>query len=73
VDEANGRCHPQARPDAPDHEGDVAVPRRVQDCRDQLDFVSPHLYPKTGKVDDEIKLLIQFDWGKPIVIGETFP
>ena len=39
----------------------------------ELDFVSPHLYPKTGKVDEEIKLLKQFDWGKPIVIGETFP
>jgi hypothetical protein len=40
---------------------------------EQLDFVSPHLYPKTGKVDEELKLLQQFDWGKPIVIGETFP
>ncbi len=40
---------------------------------DQLDFVSPHLYPKTGRVDDEIELLQKFDWGKPIVIGETFP
>ena len=39
----------------------------------QLDFVSPHLYPKSGKVDEEIKLLKRFDWGKPIVIGETFP
>ncbi len=39
----------------------------------QLDFVSPHLYPKSNKVADEIKLLQKFDWGKPIVIGETFP
>ena len=38
-----------------------------------LDFVSPHLYPKTGKVDEEIELLKKFDFGKPIVIGETFP
>ena len=38
-----------------------------------LDFVSPHLYPKAKKVDDEIELLRQFDFGKPIVIGETFP
>jgi hypothetical protein len=29
--------------------------------------------PKAGKVDDEIKLLKQFAWGKPVVIGETFP
>jgi hypothetical protein len=40
---------------------------------EQLDFMSPHLYPKTGKVEEELKLLKQFDWGKPIVIGETFP
>ncbi|WP_197526776.1 cellulase family glycosylhydrolase [Pirellulimonas nuda] len=40
---------------------------------EELDFVSPHLYPKSEKVDDEIKLLQKFDWGKPIVIGETFP
>jgi len=24
-------------------------------------------------VDEEINLLKRFDWGKPIVIGETFP
>jgi hypothetical protein len=40
---------------------------------DQLDFVSPHLYPKSMKVDEEIELLKKFDFGKPIVIGETFP
>ncbi len=40
---------------------------------EQLDFISPHLYPKTGKVEEELKLLKKFDWGKPIVIGETFP
>jgi hypothetical protein len=39
---------------------------------EELDFVSPHLYPKRGKVDEEIALLKKFDWGKPIVIGETF-
>jgi hypothetical protein len=39
----------------------------------ELDFVSPHLYPKSGKVDEEIELLKKFDFGKPIVIGETFP
>ena len=38
-----------------------------------LDFVSPHLYPKKGKVAEEIALLKRFAWGKPIVIGETFP
>ena len=53
--------------------GMLPFPGAYKACAEQLDFVSPHLYPKTGKVDDEIKLLKQFDWGKPIVIGETFP
>lgn len=53
--------------------GMLPFPGAYKTAAEQLDFVSPHLYPKTGKVDDEIKLLKQFDWGKPIVIGETFP
>jgi hypothetical protein len=53
--------------------GMLPFPAAYKVAADQLDFVSPHLYPKTGKVDEEIKLLKQFDWGKPIVIGETFP
>ncbi|MBI3867258.1 MAG: cellulase family glycosylhydrolase [Verrucomicrobia bacterium] len=39
----------------------------------QLDFISPHLYPKSGKVAEEIAMLRRFDIGKPIVIEETFP
>lgn len=53
--------------------GMLPFPGAYKIAAEQLDFVAPHLYPKTGKVDDEIKLLKQFDWGKPIVIGETFP
>ncbi|NLX97966.1 MAG: glycoside hydrolase family 5 protein [Rhodopirellula sp.] len=53
--------------------GMLPFPGAYKAAAEQLDFVSPHLYPKTGKVDDEINLLKQFDWGKPIVIGETFP
>lgn len=53
--------------------GMLPFPGAYQAAAEQLDFVSPHLYPKSGKVDDEIRLLQQFDWGKPIVIGETFP
>ncbi len=53
--------------------GMLPFPGAYKAAAEQLDFVSPHLYPKTGKVDDEIKLLKRFDWGKPIVIGETFP
>jgi hypothetical protein len=53
--------------------GMLPFPGAYKTAAEQLDFVSPHLYPKSGKVEDEIKLLKQFDWGKPIVIGETFP
>ena len=53
--------------------GMLPFPNAYQAAAEQLDFVSPHLYPKTGKVDEEMKLLKKFDWGKPIVIGETFP
>ncbi len=53
--------------------GMLPFPDAYTAAAEQLDFVSPHLYPKSGKVDYEIKLLQEFDWGKPIVIGETFP
>jgi Cellulase (glycosyl hydrolase family 5) len=53
--------------------GMLPFPGAYKTAAEQLDFVSPHLYPKTGKVDEEILLLKQFNWGKPIVIGETFP
>jgi hypothetical protein len=53
--------------------GMLPFPAAYKAAAEQLDFVSPHLYPKAGKIDDELKLLKQFDWGKPIVIGETFP
>ena len=53
--------------------GMLPFPGAYKAAAEQLDFVSPHLYPKTGKVDDEIKLLKKFNWEKPIVIGETFP
>ncbi len=53
--------------------GMLPFPNAYKVAAEQLDFVSPHLYPKAGKVDDEITLLKRFDWGKPIVIGETFP
>ncbi len=53
--------------------GMLPFPGAYKAAAEQLDFVSPHLYPKLGKVDEEIELLRRFDWGKPIVIGETFP
>ncbi len=53
--------------------GMLPFPEAYKSTVRHLDFVSPHLYPKTGKVDEELKLLERFCWGKPIVIGETFP
>jgi len=53
--------------------GMLPFPGAYRAAAEQLDFVSPHLYPKSGKVNDEVELLQKFEWGKPIVIGETFP
>jgi Cellulase (glycosyl hydrolase family 5) len=38
----------------------------------ELDFVSVHIYPEKGKVDDAIDVLKKFAVGKPVVIEETF-
>ncbi|HET6251863.1 MAG TPA: cellulase family glycosylhydrolase [Tepidisphaeraceae bacterium] len=38
-----------------------------------LDFISVHIYPSAGKVDDAIANLRQFAIGKPLVVEETFP
>jgi hypothetical protein len=53
--------------------GMLPFPDAYKAVAEQLDFVSPHLYPKAKKVAEEIELLKRFDFGKPIVIGETFP
>jgi hypothetical protein len=53
--------------------GMLPFPGSYKAAVEQLDFVSPHLYPKSGKVAEEVDLLKKFDFGKPIVIGETFP
>lgn len=53
--------------------GMLPFPGAYKAAAEQLDFVSPHLYPKAGKVNEEIALLKNFNWDKPIVIGETFP
>jgi hypothetical protein len=46
------------------------VPEKVAD---DLDFVSVHLYPKKGQVDEALKMLAGFAVGKPVLIEETFP
>ena len=53
--------------------GMLLFPGAYKVASESLDFVSPHIYPKSGKVDEAIEMLQKFDWGKPIVIGETFP
>jgi len=46
------------------------VPEKVAD---DLDFISVHLYPKKGQLDEALKTLAGFAIGKPVLIEETFP
>jgi hypothetical protein len=46
------------------------VPAKVSG---DLDFVSVHLYPKAGQVDEALKTLAGFVVGKPVLVEETFP
>jgi hypothetical protein len=46
------------------------VPEKVSA---DLDFVSVHLYPETGKIKEALATLAGFAVGKPVVIEETFP
>jgi hypothetical protein len=39
----------------------------------ELDFVSVHIYPEAGKVEEAITTLREFAVGKPVVVEETFP
>ena len=46
------------------------VPRKVAR---PLDFICVHIYPKTGRLKEDLKLLQGFRVGKPVVVEETFP
>jgi hypothetical protein len=46
------------------------VPQKVAA---DLDFISVHIYPKSGKVDEALDTLAGFAVGKPVLIEETFP
>lgn len=47
------------------------VPDKVSE---ELDFLCIHLYPETGKLDEQIATLKGFaSAGKPVIIEETFP
>jgi hypothetical protein len=39
----------------------------------KLDFISVHLYPKKGRVDEALRTLAGFAVGKPVLVEETFP
>ncbi len=46
------------------------VPARIAA---ELDFVSVHVYPQVGKMQDVLDTLRGFAAGKPVVVEETFP
>jgi hypothetical protein len=46
------------------------VPEKVAD---QLDFLSVHVYPESGKLAGPAETLRAFQVGKPLVVEETFP
>jgi len=52
--------------------GMLPFPETYHTAAEHLDFISPHLYPESKKVDASIEMLKKFNFGKPIVIGETF-
>lgn len=39
----------------------------------ELDFVSVHLYPESGRLDAAVETLKGFAVGKPVVVEETYP
>lgn len=45
----------------------------VQAASQQLDFVSVHIYPKSGEFAQARETLRSFHIGKPLVVEETFP
>lgn len=46
------------------------VPKQVTG---DLDFISVHIYPRTGHVNDALETVKGFAIGKPVLIEETFP
>ncbi len=39
----------------------------------EMDYISVHIYPEKGKLDESLQTLQRFCVGKPVVIEETFP
>lgn len=46
------------------------VPEKIHES---LDFLSVHIYPESGKLEDALQTLQGFQVGKPLVVEETFP
>lgn len=46
------------------------VPERIAN---ELDFISVHIYPEKGKVEEALETLRGFSVGKPVLIEEMFP
>jgi hypothetical protein len=39
----------------------------------EVDYLSVHIYPKAGKIDEDIRTLKLYSLGKPVIIEEIFP
>lgn len=48
-------------------------PKDLEALAGELDYLSVHIYPNAGKVDDAVKLARAFAVGRPLVVEETFP
>ncbi len=44
-----------------------------KEVSENLDFVSIHVYPKTGEIDRALEAIVTYEIGKPLVIEEIFP
>lgn len=44
-----------------------------QEALPHLDFVSIHVYPKSGRLEPDLEALASYDLGKPLVVEEIFP
>ena len=80
MDRSHDPCHSQARPPAFDHRGPAPDNHgrgfsgfRPETVAPFLDYISVHIYPEKGKVNEAMATLQQFAVGKPVVVEETFP
>jgi endo-1,4-beta-mannosidase len=46
------------------------VPRQIAG---EVDFLCTHIYPESGKIEESLEVLRQFNVGKPVVVEEMFP